>query len=335
MIRYCNSIFVLLLICHASFFHREISAVAVGESPSPTNNALLQDVTSRFSNVLLVVNFNFPYYDNIPFLLKLWSPIFKHIVFFGPVPRQALREPRGRIGNYRYEFDSPRLLLTFLDEPQRARRRSAHKAHVTTFESQHGNLGYVSMINAMHRFPFHSGYLYTNDDIFMNWPLLSSLNGSQAWSEYLRVQDVSVAWGRWKRSDTMDAFRLAYAQLPSPFQQRLTTAMANMPADKRLVGYDYTAIPPAIHAESDVFYVPQRLRKDFIVVATKFAEQQTFLEVAVPNTILAIIRKRYTYQQLHGLYLWYEQRKFEILRDCFRYSLRHKKKKKKRKTRAF
>jgi hypothetical protein len=40
----------------------------------------------KFKDLLLVINFNSPYYQNIQFLKELYSPIFKNIVFYGEKP---------------------------------------------------------------------------------------------------------------------------------------------------------------------------------------------------------------------------------------------------------
>jgi hypothetical protein len=83
---------------------------------------------TKFSNVLLIINFNHPYYGNIDFLKRLYSPFFPNIVFYG-------------------ESADPRV--------------TAIPTHIGFFISD-------VMSDVINKHPGYKGYLFLEDDCILN-----------------------------------------------------------------------------------------------------------------------------------------------------------------------
>ena len=98
-------------------------------------------LNEKFSNILLVVNYNHPYYSSIPFIEELYSSIFPNIVFFGESPHPKVNVIRTEQG---YKFS--RVVADVLD-----------------------------------RFPGYTGYIFLQDDCFMNFWNYERLDTNKFW----------------------------------------------------------------------------------------------------------------------------------------------------------
>lgn len=83
---------------------------------------------TNFDDVLLVINYNHAYYDSIPLLKAMYTPVFKNIVFYGP---------------------------------------KAHP-DVVLCEHRDGYFSYTAISDAMARYPRYTGYLFLHDDCILN-----------------------------------------------------------------------------------------------------------------------------------------------------------------------
>ncbi|KKP29182.1 MAG: hypothetical protein UR12_C0013G0012 [candidate division TM6 bacterium GW2011_GWF2_30_66] len=95
----------------------------------------------KFKDLLLVINFNHPHYSNIPFLKKLYSPIFKNIVFYGDKP-----------------------------DP-----------NVCRVYTQNGIFMTNILPDVLTRFPQFKGYLILQDDCILNFWNFLSLDQNKIW----------------------------------------------------------------------------------------------------------------------------------------------------------
>ena len=146
----------------------------------------------RFSDLLLVVHFNFPYYGNIPFLKKLYAPIFEHIVFYG-------------------EKEHPDVF--------------AIKTHEGFFLSD-------VLQDVLTRFPDYKGYLILQDDCVLNfwncvlldqnkiWFALKTNTNHNLFSNIITLDGQNISgpfWLGWNRAlngtTRLEATQKAYAQL--------------------------------------------------------------------------------------------------------------------------
>ena len=84
-------------------------------------------------DILLIINYNHPYYKNNDFLRKLYSPFFPNIVFFGPT--------------------------------------SGPDIH--SYDAQYGAWGHRAIAMAMEMYPNYQGYLFLEDDcVFHFWNMV-------------------------------------------------------------------------------------------------------------------------------------------------------------------
>ncbi len=98
------------------------------------HNEPLRIYQEKFRNVLLVINFNHPYYDNIEFIKNLYSPIFKNIVFYGERAHPQVHKVNTGLGYFLHEV----------------------------------------LEHALTEFPNYDGYLILQDDCILNfWNYLS------------------------------------------------------------------------------------------------------------------------------------------------------------------
>jgi hypothetical protein len=97
----------------------------------------------KFSKTLLIVNFNHPYYKNIEFLKKLYSPFFPHIVFYSD-------------GN--------------IPHPE-----------VTCLMTDSGRLISETLYDALNKNPGYEGYLFLEDDCVLNMWNCFSLDLNKVW----------------------------------------------------------------------------------------------------------------------------------------------------------
>ena len=118
----------------------------------------------RKNSILCIVNFNFPHYENIQIIQKLYENFFPNMVFYGPGQHPEIHsiEHRGYIGS-----------------------------HPTLPEYIEGYFGYKEIADAMKRYPDYEGYLWINDDCFINVFNFERLNTSKIWVTPLKFTQKS------------------------------------------------------------------------------------------------------------------------------------------------
>ena len=201
-----------------------------------------------FQNLLLVIHFNHPYYSNIDFLKKLYSPFFKNIVFYG---------------------------------------EKQHKDVLSVFTHQGYYLSNV-LIDLFSRFPDYDGYLILQDDCILNYWNFISLDHTKIWygtkfnnAEKIDITPIHTAfndpWG-WKTKDNVlnaqtriESTELAYSKLT--------------PKDKKLLEMNLGASNTSKSA-ADFFYIPQKHRESVLRLSDIF--QEVFCEIAIPSMIYCL-----------------------------------------------
>lgn len=94
-----------------------------------------------FNNTLLIINYNNPHYDSIPFLKKAYSTVFPHLVFYG--------------------------------------EKSAK--NIVTIKHGQGYFGQNVLADAMKRWPYYEGYILCQDDCWMNFWNFARLDRNKIW----------------------------------------------------------------------------------------------------------------------------------------------------------
>lgn len=142
-------------------------------------------------DILLVINFSHPHYENIDFLKELYGPYFSDIVFFGPTEHPG----------------------------------------VDLVDNCRGWCSYTTLGLAMEKYPHYKGYLYTNDDCIINVWNLKRFNTSKIWFTQLgHAQlrpDAIQNWGWWQMSVGYEAVVKSYAMLDDEHKLTLSKNCGN------------------------------------------------------------------------------------------------------------
>ena len=182
-------------------------------SPQPrgdtTQSTSRKDPTSCL-RLLLIVIFNFPFFDNIPVIEELYGEVFTKIVYYSDEERSDL---------------------------------GVHGVPINKGFFQH-----IAVANAMHRYPDYDGYLWIGDDVFLNYAVIfNKMNFSKVWTDQadeayfcLFANASGYRWEHWSEPMGKAATLEAYDCLPTVYRDRFPERLnchhcaINNPAD---VGY--------------------------------------------------------------------------------------------------
>lgn len=220
---------VLHLVCASHFL--SFNAVSIDNTNLTNVGRASQDF---FANTLLIINFNFPHYSNIPFLKKLYSPIFKNIVFYG-------------------EKDD---------------------SEVITVHSREGYLLAEVIHDALTRFPDCKGYIFLQDDCVFNfWNCLHfdltkiwytiKYNSSDSRNDiFCAIKNFDgswqgLAWGAWDWQWCFPAAVKSYKNLTA---QEFNVLEKNIGKNN---------IP---HQMCDMFYIPHRFKESVLRLNSVFKD---------------------------------------------------------------
>ncbi|MGE4168419.1 MAG: hypothetical protein AB7E68_02635 [Candidatus Babeliales bacterium] len=216
-----------------------------------------------FDNILLIINYNHPHYESIPFIKELYGPYFANIVFYGTQKHSDV-------------YDLP-----------------LYK----------GYFSYLSIADAMERFPDYEGYFFVHDDCIINpWRLLR-LDRNKIWipKTFWITDEASTdigtpinvknphfpSWCWWGSEWGYWPTRIAFEELPDEAKQLLESSWG----EDNVVG-----------SYADVVYIPALFKERYIELARIFGKNKVFLEIALP-TIIACLSSKEEYEFLIGQ-LW-------------------------------
>ncbi|XP_059151066.1 uncharacterized protein LOC131937552 [Physella acuta] len=213
--------------------------------------------TSVFSETLLIVVFNFPFYKNIRYLDAIHNQVFKYIVYCGENINLFLQET-GDLGK----------TLTFIE----------------VFVDK-GIYGYMCAVKAMEMGYRVSGFLVAGDDVLFKPWVLMNMNQSQAGIThrnilYMNTSEITNVWQWWGRNEGRQAYLQTIQDLHSTKDVPLGVknisdfldTLYTQTRSKELVPKGY----------SDFYYIPKTLQRSAIWYLTKFYSNKLFLEIAVP-----------------------------------------------------
>lgn len=217
-----------------------------------------------FQDVLLAINFNHPYYHNLPLLEWYYRPVFPNYVICGP-----------EIGN------SEQYNIIVVPQPK-----------------EYGYYGFQCLVEAIRRNPGYAGYLYINDDMIVNWWNFYNLNRTKIWFPNLNfgTTDMTLpAKSWWRRASCLERCIKAYSSMEKDqYFRKLKVIKMYM----ENVGHKRVCV----NSLSDIVYIPQRLAKKYAIIAQRFYDYRLFLEVASPMAIL-MLEKKADMVLLDGVYL--------------------------------
>ncbi len=204
--------------------------------------------TNKFENVLLIVNFNHPFYGNIEFLKKLYAPFFPRMVFYGEQAHPEVTVKHTTIGY-----------------------------HVSDI-----------LIDAITKNPDCDGYLFLEDDCILNmwrcedlaldkiWLLPNFNNDALNDSYYIDFFTANLKSSQHNR----------YWMWWSIYWHSLKNAVARMlPRDVAILAHN-VGNDTACGSSADMFYVPARYKDEFLRLADVF--RHVFIEIAMPTILASL-----------------------------------------------
>ena len=228
---------------------------------------LESEARRHFSSVLFIIKYNYKAsLDRLLLHSSLWIKIFEHQLIVVP-----------------YDFES--LLL--------ARTKVHQGVEVMSCEEtdELGYFAYGSITEAILMYPQFQGYLYAHDDMALNITTLMSFNLSSFWiTDYDTgnfftppVVNLETSWTYRNHSWSwfngyvgIDALQNVLVKYPIIYDSML-----------RCTGSDKIWFI----GQSDFLYVPQQQAILYIDIMEKMANEQVFLEIAVPTFMTCFVPK--------------------------------------------
>ncbi|KAK6179930.1 hypothetical protein SNE40_012177 [Patella caerulea] len=238
-----------------------------------------------FPNILLVVMFNIPFYDNIPYLQLMYGVTFTHIVYCGPNIERFLKA-------------------------------SNNFTNKVTFVESVVDEGYsvYTCLSAAIKMNFDvQGYLAIGDDTLLNSWNIHKFPLDKIWfhSDITRLHKGNrsqVHW--WQKPIGQDAMNKAWKLLHSVSAKDIdlkpvvdkfvhTLLANNASEDGAMAGF------------SDIMYIPSKYKKDTIFLLDVFARFKVFLEIAIATLVNGLEDKN-NFINLEEQYLWYDGKRNKI-----------------------
>ena len=257
-----------------------------------TNHKELKEVIAKpwveFNDVLFIVIFNKPHFEALPYIQLLYAKIFPYIIYCGP---EILLLPK----EYKVTY------ISYGATPD---------GHFP------GAFNYICVSMAMQMGFKVSGYLVMGDDVLLNIYKIAHYDRHVTWylpKEEIRIGDVltgkqcrlgscdSIAHWRWWE-DYRSELLTAFAEL----EQLATTSRTFHRCYSQLVKLNGGS-KRANGGYADLYYIPERLSKQFIEISQVFHHRNVFLELAVP-TIIRCIENPDNIKPLPGFQDQYESR---------------------------
>jgi len=229
-----------------------------------------------FWDIILIIHFSWPYFDNIEYLKEIYSKEFPNIVFYADIEKEKCPK------------------------------------EIVPIDTFHGSYQYHALSDAIIRYPGYKGYLFINDDVFVKYWKLKRLNKDKFWEAW-NVKDPERAKKenykstgyktnlfeedpkdrKWAFKNRKEELKLAYNCIDKKYLDMLEQSTGN-----RKIWVGQTA---------DFIYVPGKFAKEFTILASWFYDIKVWFAIAIPN-IIRMIDKEENFEKVYAVYLWREQR---------------------------
>ncbi|XP_071086221.1 uncharacterized protein [Haliotis cracherodii] len=223
-----------------------------------------------YPNLLLIVVFNWPHYENLAFLEMMYSLHFPHIVY---------------CGTNKDQFDAHAKLL--------------HKPlSFIELDIGDGWFGHNCLIQAMKMQFRVDGYLYISDDVLLNmWNIhLSPLNKLWVYRSSVVQQSEPMTWDRLKNPKVgLKTYKAALEALNFVDAHRYTLFTEMLLNNS---GFENGFFIGA----SDIAYVPEHYKDDFLYYMEHFSKFNLYLEIIFP-TVFRGIEKLNNLYEIPGTYI--------------------------------
>lgn len=222
-----------------------------------------------FKDIVLIIVYNYPYYDSIPDLRRLYEPVFPKLFICGP-----------KEGNKTVE----NMTHVFLNK---------------------GIYGYKCLSEAIRQYPGNEGYLYINDDVILNyWNLVNSKfdknliwESSNQFGKINLKRNLTQSWYWWISPYGVNNTKYAISEVQS-FGKIFKMYKDMFYQYKENGNGSYFAYS----GRSDVLYIPRKHSIKFQELSQIFYKHGVFLEIAVP-TILQFLAPKNEISRLRGHYI--------------------------------
>ena len=243
---------------------------------------------SHFSDILIIVTYNWPHYTNVKFMEILHRQLFPNMVYCG-----------SNAESFHAETKNLNLQVTFIEAPV-----------------NYGMQGYHCMVRAMEMSYNVKGYLTVADDALINTWKFQDMDKDKVWYTQLVYpfnMTAGTPWMWWNHTggkvemaQALNTLKLFAFNPPTHDFPDTNVFFSNLKA--KLGSVDF-----AVNALSDVYYVPRRLAKLVLSYLRHFVNNGVMLELAVPMTLFGIGEEFQIYKDTN---LWMEER----LNPWIRYS---------------
>ena len=224
---------------------------------------------TQFDDILLVITFNTPHYESIPYVETLYRPFFPNILYCGSSSVNVSQSVG--IDNVTFSFISYQNI----------------EGHAP------GSFNYKCMLTAMQMGYDVQGVLVASDDLLLLVHRLSDMRRDLVWyvpkihtltgdfTNFLQckygscnIKSVWVPWEKYKKV-TMAALS----------EIRDSNKSATMSACYRRLLSENGSPERANAALADIFYIPRKLWQSYTDFFEVFLRHKVFLEIAVPTII--------------------------------------------------
>ncbi|XP_035827903.1 uncharacterized protein LOC118478424 [Aplysia californica] len=216
--------------------------------------------TSAFHDVLLIVTFNWPFYENVRYIEIMHRNLFPNIVYCGVQAEKFARDTKD-IGRE----------LSFIEAP-----------------IVYGHRGYRCTINAIQMAYNVTGYLAVGDDVILNTWKFRDLDKQKLWMTKPSIFSCQTGtnWYWWDRPGGKTELTNAMASLRSKSETAATAT--GEPDIRAFFSQLQTNTGPnngCLHGLSDVYFIPRHLSSRVTFYLKHFAAHNIMLELAVPMTL--------------------------------------------------
>ena len=248
----------------------------------------------QFDDILVLVVFNNPHYEVIPYIELLYASFFPHLLYCGP--------------EYPTQSEFPHLFSS--------ETHSLHRKFIVYGQTPEGHakgaLSYACLqIAILMKFNV-KGYLTMADDAIVWVHKLTKFPTDAVW--FLPQREVRIGDLRKLRECKLGMCDFhAHWNWWEDYQQSTMDVLHEMKARKYQSSVVYECYDQLVQlngaefrvngAYSDIFYVPQRLADKYALLSDLFLKKEVFVEIAVP-TILRCIESPESIQPMEGVQNW-------------------------------
>ncbi|PFX22954.1 hypothetical protein AWC38_SpisGene12501 [Stylophora pistillata] len=237
---------------------------------------------NAFSDIVLVIVYNYPFYSSIPLLSALYKNAFPTIMFCGP--------------------------------------KKSRKHNVEALEIHRGYFSYRCMSRAIEKHPGRTGYLLISDDVLLNYWNLVDMDRDKIWEgakiPVKRNNTIPENWfwwnSEWGKKACQEAYNEIWAlrelfyfeRLPEMSYGKVRSSKStwNIEESINILKDNGNGTFPCFRGRSDIFYIPGKFADAFKTLSYIFYKHRSFLEIAVP-TMCRMLDRAEKFEYIPGIYM--------------------------------